>query len=160
VTKPVSPRALAEALEKWLPEESGMQGSEPRIQETEASIQHSIEDQQVSPVVWDRAGLLERLMGDEELAGIILQGFLIDMPRQIEALREYLEAGDDAGAERQAHTIKGASANIGAEALRTLAVELEQAGKSGDLEGMKTRMEELNQMFAEFRKEAENSTKK
>ena len=160
VTKPVSPRALAEALEKWLPEESGMQGSESRIQETEASIQQSKENQQVSPVVWDRAGLLERLMGDEELAGIILQGFLIDMPRQIEALREYLEAGDDAGAERQAHTIKGASANIGAEALRTLAVELEQAGKSGDLEGMKTRMEELNQMFAEFRKEAENSTKK
>lgn len=76
------------------------------------------------------------------------------MPRQIEALREYLEAGDDAGAERQAHTIKGASANIGAEALRTLAVELEQAGKSGDLEGMKTRMEELNQMFAEFSQSA------
>ncbi len=151
VSKPVSSRALAEALEKWLPEESGMQ-------EPEVSVQHAEENQQVSPVAWDRAGLLERLMGDEELVVIILQGFLTDMPRQIEALRGYLEAGDAAGAERQAHTIKGASANVGAEALRTLAVELEQMGKTGDLNSMKARMEELNQMFAEFSKEAERQT--
>ena len=100
--------------------------------------------------------MLERLMGDEELVGKILQGFLVDMPQQIQALRGYLEAGDAAGAERQAHTIKGAAANVGGESLRALALELEQLGKAGDLDSMSARLDTLDQTFAEFRKETEN----
>jgi len=158
VSKPVSPRALAEALEKWLPgedrsQESGVrrQNGGARRQEPGVGIQHSEEDQRVLPAIWDRAAMLERLMDDEELAETIIEGFLADMPRQIEALRAYLEAGDAAGAERQAHTIKGASANVGGERLRALAFELEQAGKAGDLESIKTRMDELAATFAELK---------
>jgi HPt (histidine-containing phosphotransfer) domain-containing protein len=57
------------------------------------------------------------------------------MPRQIEALRSYVQTGDYLGVERQAHTIKGASANIGGESLRAAALEMEKAGKekSSDL---------------------------
>jgi len=98
--------------------------------------------------VWDRAGMLERMMGDEALAETIIEGFLTDIPRQIEALRGYLEAGDAAGVERQAHTIKGAAGSIGGEVLRALAFELEQAGKAGDLERMNARMGELAISFA------------
>jgi CheY-like chemotaxis protein len=124
-------------------EENGIQGSEGH---------------QLSPVVFDRAGMLERLMGDEELAETIAQGFLADIPRQIEALRNYLEAGDAAGAERQAHTIKGASANVGGERLRALAFEMEKAGKAGDLESIKTRMDELAATFAELKQTMKGDT--
>jgi len=109
-------------------------------------------------VVFDRAGMLERLFGDEELVGTILEGFLMDIPQQIEALRGYLDAGDAAGAERQAHTIKGASANVGGDALRALAFELEQAGKAGDLESIKTRMDELAATFAELKQTMKGDT--
>ena len=48
------------------------------------------------------------------------------------ALHEALAAGDAALAGRQAHTLKGASANVGAEALRAVAhlAELACAGES------------------------------
>jgi len=123
--KPVTPLALVEVLEKWLPKEVGHRPS----------------------LVFDRAALLERLMGDEELAGTIVDGFLRDIPRQIQALRKFLDAANASGAERQAHTIKGASANVGGEALRAVAHEMEKAGKAGDLAAVKARMADLEAQF-------------
>ncbi len=110
----------------------------------------SEEDHQHSPLIWDRASMVNRMMGDEEMVEIIIRGFLADMPRQIESLRVYLEAGDVEGVERQVHTIKGASANVGGEALRALATELEQTGKAGDLESVKSRLDELDAGFEEL----------
>jgi PAS domain S-box-containing protein len=123
--KPVTPQALVEVLEKWLPKEVAHRPS----------------------LVFDRAALLERLMGDEEVAGTIVDGFLRDIPRQIQALREFLDAANAPGAERQAHTIKGASANVGGEALRAVAHEMEKAGKAGDLAAIKARMADLEAQF-------------
>jgi len=146
VAKPVSPQARAVALERWLPAE------------TDVRCQKAEQDRHPSPMVWDRAAMLERLMGDEELAGMIIEGFLMDMPCRIEALRVCLEAGDAAGAERQAHTIRGASANMGGEALRELASELEQAGKAGDMESIKIRLEELAASFAKLKQAMKEDT--
>ncbi len=78
--------------------------------------------------------LLERLMGDEELAGEIIEVFLEDMPQQISSLKEALDEADPPHIQRQAHSIKGASANVGAIALQELATQVEDAGKSSDLE--------------------------
>lgn len=97
--------------------------------------------------IFNRTALLERLLGDEELTRMILQKFLADIPRQIETLRRCLDAGDAAGAERQAHTIKGAAGSIGGEALQVLAAELEQACKVRDLEHVKRRLDELSVGF-------------
>lgn len=72
-------------------------------------------------------------MGDEELAMAVFKRFLGDMPRQIEALKGFLESGDTAAAQRQAHTIKGASANVGGERLRNAAFQVETAVRDGDL---------------------------
>ncbi len=66
-------------------------------------------------------------------------------------MQGYLEAGDAPGAERQAHTIKGASANVGGEALREAAFEMEKAGKAGDLETVRARMAELDKEFGRLK---------
>jgi HPt (histidine-containing phosphotransfer) domain-containing protein len=92
-------------------------------------------------------------MGDEQLAQTILDGFVEDIPRQIQALRDFLAAGNAPGAERQAHTIKGASATVGAEALRAVALEMEMAGKAGDLEAIRSRMADLEAQFDRLKKE-------
>ena len=77
--------------------------------------------------------LLERLMGDEELAGEILEGFLIDIPNQILSLKDALKDEDSPHIQRQAHTIKGASGNVGATCMQELAMQVEEAGKASDL---------------------------
>jgi PAS domain S-box-containing protein len=146
VVKPVSIQALAETLERWLPTGSGARRQAPGAgkHEAQGGLQSSLP-------VWNRAAMVERLMGDEELVERILQGFLADMPYQIEALRGHAEAADAEMAERQAHTIKGASANVGGEALRELAFELEQAGKAGDLDSIKVRIGELTTTFQQLK---------
>ena len=141
VTKPVSPQVLAAVLEKWLAEEKDEGRKRMLIVET-------LHD---SSSIFDRAAMLERLMDDEELARTILDGFLEDIPRQIEALRGYLEAGDAPGAGRQAHTIMGAAANVGGERLREAAFEMEKAAKAGDLSAVKARMADLEAQFGRLK---------
>ncbi len=91
--------------------------------------------------------MLARLMDDEDLARMIVKGFLEDIPLQILALKGHIEAGDILGAERQAHTIKGASANVGGDAMLAVALEMELAGKAGDLNAVKASMAELEVQF-------------
>jgi HPt (histidine-containing phosphotransfer) domain-containing protein len=87
--------------------------------------------------------MLGRLMNDEELARSVMESFLDDTPRQIKALRGYLDAWDAAGAKRSPHSVGGASASVGGEALRALALEMEKAGKAGDLGSARARMDDL-----------------
>jgi HPt (histidine-containing phosphotransfer) domain-containing protein len=73
-------------------------------------------------------------MGDRQLAGVILKGFLQDVPSQLNNLRQRLEDADGPGARSQAHTLKGAAATVAAESLQAIALAMEQAGKAGQLD--------------------------
>ena len=64
-------------------------------------------------------------------------------------------AGDTPGAERQAHTIKGASANVGGECLRAVAFEMEKAAKAGNLEAVMARLPEMERQFARLKQAME-----
>jgi HPt (histidine-containing phosphotransfer) domain-containing protein len=140
------PQALAEALERWLPRERAATPFPAAAGEPAAAAPAAAGG--VEALVFDRAGMLARLMDDEDLARTVVDGFLEDVPRQIEALRSYLGAGDAPGALRQAHTIKGASANVGGEALRVAALDMEKAGQAGDLQAVKARLPDLESRFA------------
>ncbi len=159
VTKPVSPQALAEALARWLPGEDASKSphasAEPVAAARAATGRVAPARAAVAPEpetpVFDRPGLLARLMEDEDLARAVVDGFLEDMPRQIEALRSYLDAGDAEGVVRQSHTIKGASANVGGESLRAAALEMEQAARAGSLEDVAARLPDLDARFARLK---------
>jgi len=86
-------------------------------------------------------------MDDEELSKTIMKAFLSDMPRQIQSLKGFLETGDALSVERQAHTIKGASANVEGYSLRAVAFEMETAAKAGDLNSVKALMNEMELKF-------------
>ncbi|HUT22972.1 MAG TPA: Hpt domain-containing protein, partial [Sumerlaeia bacterium] len=77
--------------------------------------------------------------------------FLEDAPLQISKLREALEANDAAVAERTAHTIKGASANIGATAMRERASKMELAARDGDLDQVGSLLDGLQEEFERVR---------
>ena len=146
ITKPISLQALVKSLEKWLPKTL----KDAPIADT-PKMETVMPTNAVLSPVFDRAGLLERLLGDEELVQTVLEGFLEDIPRQIASLQGFLETGNVAGAERQAHAIKGAAANVGGEGVRSLAFEMEMKGRSGDLEGMKARMDSFRAAFEQLR---------
>jgi len=149
VSKPISSQALVEALEKWLPKEPAATTGQITGKPEEAA---AVSVEEPDTQVFDKADMMARLMGDEDLARRVVAVFLEDIPRQIEVLKGYREAGDVASAELQAHSIKGASGNVGGEALRAVAFELEKAAKNGDLESVTARLPELELQFSRLKK--------
>jgi len=148
LSKPVTPTSLAKALDMWLP-----------AVEVAAREQHPAESEKVpnslvdtDMVVFDRQGMMTRLMDDGELVQIVCDGFIGDIPLQMTALRGYLEKGDGAAVERQAHTIKGAAANVGGNALRAVALQMEAAAKTGDLDIARACLYDLERQFASLKK--------
>ena len=86
VSKPVMPQDLARALAKWLPNlgrrgETSSAGNDPSLDSEPASS------------IFDMSALRNRMMGDRELTNAVLDDFLEDMPRQIQSLMKFVEAG-------------------------------------------------------------------
>lgn len=83
--------------------------------------------------IWDRAAALRRLDGDEALLSELMDMLLDQIEGGIAHLAEAIEHGDAREVEQTAHSLKGASASLGAERFRQCAFQLEQIGRSGDL---------------------------
>ena len=155
LSKPVQPQQLVAVLEHWLWKTAPAQMDTPvaaAIAQT-APVQDS---PQPTPPVFDQTGFLNRLLGDREVAQDVLAFSLGNIPRQIEELKSNLAPSSVTEAVRMAHSIKGAAANIGGEILRAVALEMELAGKAGDLPTMISRLPELIRQF-EILKETTSS---
>ena len=98
-------------------------------------------------LVFDREGVLDRLMGGEALAAKVTAVFIHHFPGMLEELRTALDAADAPLAQRQAHSIKGAAANVGANALSALARQMENAAKAETLEPVRGNLDALQSAF-------------
>jgi len=76
--------------------------------------------------LFSKKALLERLEGDEALYQELMQGFLADIPVQINKLEKALVFDDLETAGQLAHTLKGAFSSVGAQLLQNLANQLEE----------------------------------
>lgn len=128
ITKPIRGADLAEAISRQLPPAEAGEGA-PAAPELAGHI--------------DYPEVMERVGNDTEILCAVLDAFLQDAPRQVEILRGALRENDRQLASRQAHSLKGCAANIGASRLRAIAAELERALAAGDrktVEDMMTAM--------------------
>jgi HPt (histidine-containing phosphotransfer) domain-containing protein len=145
--KPVRPGKLAETLERWLP--SAQESENPASSSVE-SDRIVLASDEADPQIFDEADLVERLMGDKELAQVIISGFLGDMAKQCESLRVHVEAADHSTTRLLAHTIKGAAANVGAPLLKGAAHEMERAAGAGDFETVRQLLPDLERRYAQL----------
>jgi HPt (histidine-containing phosphotransfer) domain-containing protein len=144
IAKPIQQKELIETIEHWLrAAEPGRSTNDPSAE----SQPNPSGPEPDAPDVFRWSELMDRLMDDAELGRIIITGFLDDIPEQIAKLKQFVQSGDTAGATRQAHTIKGASANVGAPALRGAAAALEEMGHAGDLPGIAEGVPRLEEEF-------------
>jgi len=100
----------------------------------------------------DRAVLAEfgELMGEEGVqmvAGLVTL-YLKDSPMLIQDMRRAVECGNLDDLRRAAHTLKGNSSQVGASRLSGLCFELEQAAKTGSLDGAAGMIERIQAEFA------------
>jgi len=99
--------------------------------------------------------MMRRVMANESLAQMMIKDFIVDFPNQVATLRDYLEAGDPSGVERQCHTIKGIAANVGGDILRSVAFEMENLARAGDLKSVVDRMGDIEAQFYLLKNEME-----
>lgn len=96
--------------------------------------------------LFGRTEALRMIGDDEELLVEVAALARTEIVRQLGALKAALAAGDAPAARREAHTIKGTVATLGANTVRDVAMAAEHAARDSDLSGAKnhaTRLESL-----------------
>ncbi|MBD3162789.1 MAG: hypothetical protein GF346_10390 [Candidatus Eisenbacteria bacterium] len=92
------------------------------------------------------------LLDDPEFVADALRAFLSDGEETIARLQTaVLETHSPPTCEQAGHRLKGASLNIGAERLGTLARQLEELGRAGDLSRAPSILADLETEFASVR---------
>jgi len=86
--------------------------------------------------VLDRALILERLGGDEEIYSMMVEMFLQDVENNCAALQAALTAGKAETLQREAHTVKGLLATFSDDAGAAEAQLVERQAKNGELLGI------------------------
>ncbi|MBW2489764.1 MAG: response regulator, partial [Deltaproteobacteria bacterium] len=135
IAKPIHPKKLCDIIEKWLNE------SEGRL---EAEV---VNESLPKDVIFDKGSFFDRLLGDEDLAKEILKGFIEDSLCQIRSIKEAFDNKDTNVIYRQAHSLKGAAANISATAFKEIAYQIEIAGETGDLIKAASLIPKLDEQF-------------
>ena len=155
LSKPIHPQQLTEVLQRQLPSGSiTPQRDLPAVHPGNGAAhppQPGQDAAAVPPETFNFDVLLGRVGGDEDLCREVLEVFVEDLPEQIEALRKALASEDLEQTARHGHTLKGASANVGAEALCQLSLEIELAGKEADLSRATTACQAIEAEFERFK---------
>jgi HPt (histidine-containing phosphotransfer) domain-containing protein len=73
--------------------------------------------------------------GGDALVNKVVAAYISDSPRQLAALRQAIKGGDADTLRRVAHSLKSASANVGASRVAALCRDLEQIGRAGAVDG-------------------------
>ena len=102
---------------------------------------------------------LSRDNGDA-LVHKVIAAYVGDTPRQLHALRQALGEGDAESVRRVAHGLKSASANIGAGHLSGLCRDLEQLGRSGNVDSGGPLLSDLEREFRSVRQALHASLEK
>ena len=124
IAKPVRPRDLAAALERWSVNSAAAGAAPP----SGPPAGQAEED------AWE-ARLVAALGGDRPLARNIARTWIEEAPGMLDDLRGAIESGDPRRVRDAAHRIKGGLLNLAGDAAAAAALEIEKAGATGELSG-------------------------
>jgi two-component system, sensor histidine kinase len=146
LSKPFDSMQLCDVLRRWLTAKAGAPALEG-FAGTQVAAAAMPEERKG---IFDRDGLLERL-GDAEYLHMFVLKFIASTRDLLAALDGAIRDGDCSSIRLQSHSIKGAAASIGAEAMRTIAEKMEGAAKEGLVSDLPGLYRELENAFVAFR---------
>jgi two-component system sensor histidine kinase/response regulator len=135
IGKPIDPDELFGKLVKWMKPRK-MEEVQETAETPPVETQKETKKEEAKPAPQDDlpeipgldTGLgLKRVMGKQAFYRDMLRKYIDNQGEAPVQIRQSLDAGDFATAERQAHTAKGVSGNIGATQVQALAATLEKA---------------------------------
>jgi len=136
VAKPLRADELLATLARLVPATAGASPS------ARADTEHGNGDLRGAPAngngtqaLFDRQKALERVEGDRDLLGQMVQLFAGQSEKLLADIRTSAGRGDGAALERAAHKLKGSVGNFGAGRAAATALRLEVMGRAGELTG-------------------------
>ncbi len=102
-------------------------------------------------LVFDKVGLMKRVSDDVELFRELLGLFFADYDRVVESLTEAQKARDGQRLNREAHAIKSALGNLGANRAYRMAFAIEKLGVQGDFAGSEASLTSLQEEVRAFK---------
>ena len=107
-------------------------------------------------MVFNRAGLLERLGNQHDLVDAFIAMFIDCVDRDLPLLEEAIAAADRENAALHAHSIRGTAGNLSADRICAIANRLETAAKEGELADLEPLVATLHGAFEQFKQEVES----
>jgi len=151
LSKPFSQQEIAAVIGRWmaLPLAATVHHDDepPRLPPASVEV---IQRDVINRVALDKIRALSRDRGDA-LVQKVIAAYVDDTPQQLRTLRSAIDGLDTGNVRRIAHTLKSASANVGAEALAALCKELEHLGRADTTEGADAILTDMEQEFQAVR---------
>jgi CheY-like chemotaxis protein/HPt (histidine-containing phosphotransfer) domain-containing protein len=155
IPKPFSAKDLQVALETFLENDSRTDtfpSSENSEREDSESATDFYSDSGID--VLNEAAISSILEVEEKTGGTLFDELLDGYRSQVlEKIRELADCADRSDAEEArtiSHAIKSMSANLGAEAVRSVAAEIEEEARLGSLSAIRERLDELPRLVEEY----------
>lgn len=143
VSKPINPGNLADTLEKWLAGRNNTYCAPALSAASPATESAEMPELRV----FNPEALCERMSDNQDLIGVIIDGYIRDLPEHIRLLRDSVVRLDIEAAAQQAHSIRGAAANVSAERLAQVARDLEKNAAAGNAEAMNELLREVERQM-------------
>ncbi|WP_305824654.1 response regulator [Massilia brevitalea] len=151
LSKPFTQQQLAAVIGRWiaLPLAGSVHhGDAPPTLPPEA--REAIQREAINGAALDKIRALSRDGGDI-LVQKVINAYVGDVPQHLRTLRQAV-GGHDAGTVRRiAHSLKSASANVGAEGMAGLCKDLEQLGRADTIEGADALLTDMEHAFQAVR---------
>jgi len=131
IAKPLRREKLLHMVDAWA--KAGI--DEPKVSRADGKTGQDSDIESMPgdpPIDYKRA--MEEYEFDREFLDEMLEGFIDNVKDQIEIIRGAISNGNAMTLAQEAHSIKGAAANLTADDLSGVAYELEKIGKSGTVE--------------------------
>ncbi|MGM0427003.1 MAG: PAS domain S-box protein, partial [Thermodesulfobacteriota bacterium] len=154
LTKPIRKTSFLYMIEKWTMTGNGSYLSTTIPTQERATVPPTAmnqsaktesfpveSDTQHPPIDFEKA--LAEFEGDRELLIEVFNEFLENVRVQVEMISQALFRDDFEKIKREAHTIKGGAANLVAQKLSMIALDLEKSAESNDLKGCERHLEML-----------------
>lgn len=141
LSKPLNRQEVYSILKKWSENSTSANPSDDdrnkRILEPEPLWMNTDDHKKMMNLrIFDREEFLDRLMDDEDIARMLLERFMEEIPSHIDELRMVMESGDAEKVHMKAHNIRGVAGNLGACRLSAVAEAAEKSADSGDIRNL------------------------
>lgn len=167
LTKPINITNLTNTIRAWLDKaaldkaalDNAQTDEWPNAQKA-ATAGERLHNADAALPVFNEADVLLRLGSDQEIMQMMLSSISGDCVQTLDNLKTALATGNAKQVYRHVHSIKGAAANSGGEALAAIATRIETYAKEGNLHQANVELPELEKRFYEFKQIIESHLSK